>query len=62
MVHLFGNTALEIIIDCAFGGEDYLRADELSGLWEKATAGIHQQIISDILLGQKVILHSFSTV
>ena len=51
---VFGKMTLSVVIDCIFGGERYLSAEELSPLWEKANIAVNAYIPSVIFLGKSV--------
>jgi hypothetical protein len=53
-IHPFGALSLQIVVDCVFGGSDYLNADELAHIWEKLNSALNKYILSAILLGESV--------
>mmetsp|Transcript_109293 Transcript_109293/g.163466 ORF Transcript_109293/g.163466 Transcript_109293/m.163466 type:complete len:508 (-) Transcript_109293:18-1541(-) len=54
VVSEFGSLSLDIVVDCVFGGERYIKTSTMHSLWEKATAALRTYFLTSFLLGESV--------
>ena len=50
----FGELTLSIVIDCVFGGEDFLPTHKLAHLWDQTNKAMNGYFMSVLFLGPTV--------